>query len=480
MRKTKIVCTLGPATDDENILRELMLAGMNVGRINFSHGNYKDQADRINTFKKIREELKLPIPLLLDTQGPEIRIGKFKNSRGITLVNGQQFTLLNEEELGDETKVSITYKTLFQEIDVGKTILINDGTIELRVDEIRDKDIVCTVIQGGKLTNRKSINIPDFIVNLPGITEKDIEDIKYGIEAGFDYIAASFVRKPKDVLEVREVLKQNAGEHIKIISKIENREGIDNFDEILNVSDGIMVARGDLGVEIPMEEVPILQKQFIKKTYAQGKPVITATQMLESMITNPRPTRAEVSDVANAIYDGSSAIMLSGETASGNFPVECVRTMSSIAVAIEESIKYAKRFKMRDYDLENLNNIFNMNYAVATTATNIDAKAIVSYTNTGDTVRMVSSFGVGCPIFAITQNDITYRQLGLCWNITPKLFEPQENIDKLLHVGLNKLKEEKFLNKNDKVVIAGGTKVLTDLAEDEATMNMVMGGIVVI
>lgn len=479
MRKTKIVCTLGPATDDENILRELMLAGMNVGRINFSHGNYKDQAGRINTFKKIREELKLPIPLLLDTQGPEIRIGKFKTSKGVVLTNGEKFTLINEDEIGDETKVSITYKTLYQEIDVGRTILINDGTIELRVDEIKDKDIICTVIQGGKLTNRKSINIPDFIVNLPGITEKDIDDIKYGIEAGFDYIAASFVRKPKDVLEIREVLKQNGGEHIRIISKIENREGIDNFDEILNVSDGIMVARGDLGVEIPMEEVPILQKQFIKKTQAQGKPVITATQMLESMITNPRPTRAEVSDVANAIYDSSSAIMLSGETASGNFPVECVKTMSSIATAIEKSVKYSKRLKMKEYDLEHSSNAVNMNYAVAITATNIDAKAIVSYTNTGDTVRMVSSFGVGCPIFAITQNEVTYRQLGLCWNITPKLFEPQENIDKLLHVGLNKLKEE-FLVKNDKVVIAGGTKVLTDLTEDEVAMNMVMGGIVVI
>ena len=479
MRKTKIVCTLGPSTDSEEILRGLMLEGMNVARINFSHGNYKDQADRINRFKKIRDELKLPIPLLLDTQGPEIRIGKFANSE-VYLKNGQIFTLLNEDELGDETKVSITYKTLYQEIDIGRIILINDGTIELRVDEIKDKDIVCTVIQGGKLTNRKSINIPDFIVNLPGITEKDIADIKYGIEAGFDYIAASFVRKPQDVIEIREVLKQNGGEHIKIISKIENREGIDNFDSILEVSDGIMVARGDLGVEIPMEEVPIIQKQFIKKTYTQGKPVITATQMLESMIANPRPTRAEVSDVANAIYDGSSAIMLSGETATGKFPVECVKTMSSIAAAIEGSIRYGNRFKTREYDLENSNNVFNMNYAVAITAVNTDAKAIVSYTNTGDTVRMVSSFGVGCPIIAITQNEITYRQLGLCWNITPKLFPPQENIDKLLHVGLNKLKEEQFLNRGDKIVIAGGTRVLTDLEDNEVDMNAVMGGIVVI
>ncbi len=479
MRKTKIVCTLGPATDNENVLRELMLAGMNVGRINFSHGNYKDQADRINTFKRIRDELKLPIPLLLDTQGPEIRIGKFKDSQ-VMLEKGQKFTLLNGDEPGDETKVSITYKSLFEEIEPGRTILINDGTIELRVDEIQGKDIVCTVIQGGKLTNRKSINIPDFIVNLPGITEKDIEDIKYGIEAGFDYIAASFIRKPRDIEEIREVLKTNGGEHVKIIAKIENREGVDNFDAILNVSDGIMVARGDLGVEIPMAEVPILQKQFIKKTIAQGKPVITATQMLESMITNPRPTRAEVSDVANAIFDESSAIMLSGETASGNYPVECVKTMSSIATEIEKTINYSKRFKFKEYNLAEASNEFNMNYAVAITAMNIDAKAVFSYTNTGSTVRMVSSFGIRCPIYAITQNEVTYRQLGLCRNIIPKLYDPQDNINKLLEVGFNDLKEHGAFETGDKIVVAGGTKVLTALNKSETQMNMVMGGIVVV
>ncbi|MDO5556089.1 MAG: pyruvate kinase [Clostridia bacterium] len=310
MRKTKIVCTLGPATDNPEILKELMKAGMNVARINFSHGNYQDQEQRINVFKWIRGELGLPIPLLLDTQGPEIRIGKFDRHK-VLLENGKSFTLLNEDILGDETKVSITYKELYKDVEIGKTILINDGTIELKVKEILNKNIICEIIQGGYLTNRKSINIPDLALNLPSITQKDIEDIKYGIIAGFDYIAASFVRKPEDVLAIKEVLIKNNGEHIKVISKIENREGIDNFDEILNVSDGIMVARGDLGVEIPMEEVPIYQKQFIKKTYKQGKPVITATQMLESMITNSKPTRAEVSDIANAIYDGSGSIMLS-------------------------------------------------------------------------------------------------------------------------------------------------------------------------
>lgn len=477
MRKTKIVCTMGPATDDPEVLKNLMLAGMNVGRINFSHGNYKDQDERIKTFIKIRDELNLPIPLLLDTQGPEIRIGKFKNNEAI-LVNGNTFTLLNDDVLGDESKVSITYKNLYNEIDIGRTILVNDGTIELKVKEIVGKDIVCEVIQGGKLTNRKSINIPDFIVNLPGITEKDIEDIKYGIEAGFDYIAASFVRKPQDVLEIKQVLKENHGEHIKVIAKIENREGINNFDKILEVSDGIMVARGDLGVEIPMEEVPILQKQFIKKTYTQGKPVITATQMLESMISNPRPTRAEVSDVANAIFDGTSAIMLSGETATGMFPVECVKTMNKIAVAVEESIKYWKRFRNRQYNLKDFDYEFNMNYAICGTAESLGAKAIIAYTETGDMPRKVTSFGPGCPVFAITQNRITYRQLGLCWSITPKLFTPQESIDELLHIGLKQLCEEKQLIKGDKVVIAGGSKALTNLSPDEVSLNSAIGGIV--
>lgn len=477
MRKTKIVCTLGPATDNIEILKELMLEGMNVARINFSHGNYQDQEDRINMFKKVRDELKMPIPLLLDTQGPEIRIGKFENNE-IFLDKGQEFTLINNDEAGNKTKVSITYKTLYKEIDIGRTILVNDGTIELRVKEIKEKDIVCEVIQGGKLTNRKSINIPDFKVNLPGITEKDINDIKYGIKAGFDYIAASFVRKPQDVMEIRKVLKDNGGEHIKIISKIENREGIDNFDKILDVSDGIMVARGDLGVEIPMEEVPIYQKEFIKKTYKQGKPVITATQMLESMITNSRPTRAEVSDVANAIYDGSSGIMLSGETASGNFPVECVKIMNKIAIKIESSIKYWKRYKEREYNLSSSDCDFIMNNAVCTTAMNVDAKAIIAYTNTGNTARMVSSFGPGCPIFAITQNEVIYRQLGLCWGIIPKIFDKQPNIDVLLHKGFDKLREEKYLNKGDKVVIAGGTKVLTDVPTEELQKNNVIGGVV--
>ena len=477
MRKTKIVCTLGPTTDNEKILEKMMLAGMNVARINFSHGNYTDQQDRIEMFKKVRDKLKLPIPLLLDTKGPEIRIGKFEDKK-VTLYEGDTFTLLNEDVIGDSTKVSITYKDLYKEIPVGTVILINDGTIEVKVKEIIEKDIVCEVIHGGDLTNTKSINIPGMKLSLPGLTEKDIQDIKYGIEVGFDYIAASFIRTPEDVLAIRKVLKDNNGEHIKIISKIENREGVNNFDEIMQVSDGIMVARGDLGVEIPMEEIPIYQKQFIKKSALTGKIVIIATQMLESMILNPRPTRAEVSDVANAIFDGTSAIMLSGETATGKYPVECVKTMNDIAVTTENSIKYWKKFKSRQYDIQNLDYGCNVSYAVCTTAMNIDAKAILAYTNTGNTVKKLTGFMPQCPIFAITQNEIMYRQLGLYWNVVPKLFAPQESIDKLLHEGINELKQEKFLTRDDKIVVAGGKKALADLEEDETQINNVIGGIV--
>ncbi len=474
MRKTKIVCTLGPAVDSEEKLRRLMLAGMNVGRINFSHGNYQDQEERINLFKKVRTELGLPIPLLLDTKGPEIRIGKFENN-GIMLENGATFILLNEDKLGNENEVSVSYKELYKDVSVGSTILVNDGTIELTVKEINNKDIICTVIHGGKLTNTKSINIPNLILNLPSITQKDEEDIKYGIKVGFDYIAASFVRKPTDVLAIREVLKQNHGEHIKIISKIENREGIDNFDKILEVSDGIMVARGDLGVEIPMEEVPVLQKQFIKKTYRAGKPVITATQMLESMCDNPRPTRAEVSDVANAVFDGSSAIMLSGETAMGKFPVECVKTMDTIAKKVESTIKYWKRFRNRVYEEPSNNYEFHINHSICASAMNVEAKLILTYTECGDTPRLISSFGPQCPIYAVTKNEITYSQLGLSWNIRPILVKEEgDNIEKILEKAIENLKAEGIITTDDCIIVSGGK---TELAAQSALSRMI-GGVI--
>lgn len=474
MRKTKIVCTLGPATDSEEVLKNLMLEGMNVARINFSHGNYQDQEGRINMFKKVRDELKLPVSLLLDTQGPEIRIGKFAENQ-IFLDKGQEFTLTNSDDLGDKTKVSITYKTLYQEIDVGRTILVNDGTIELKVKEIKDKDIVCEVIQGGKLTNRKSINIPGMNINLPSITQKDIDDIKFGIIAGFDYIAASFVRKPEDVLAIRKILEENDGTHIKIISKIENREGINNFDKILEVSDGIMVARGDLGVEIPMEEVPVRQKEFISKCAKAGKPVITATQMLESMILNPRPTRAEVSDVANAIYDMSTSIMLSGESATGIYPIECVKTMAKISETIEDSIKYWKRFKNKEYAKENKDLEYSLNYSTCTTAMELNAKAIFAYTNTGRTATMLAGFFPQCPIYIITDNEITYRQMALLWNINPILVDKDEDIDKMINNGIEIAKKYNYVKKDDIIVIAGGASILS--CHDEATTNRTIGGV---
>lgn len=336
MRKTKIICTLGPAVDKPETLKRLMLAGMNVGRINFSHGNYQDQEERIENFKKVREEVGKNVSLMLDTKGPEIRIGKFENGE-IWLEPNDTFTLKAEDVIGNKNYVSITYKNLYNEVNIGTIILINDGLIKVKVTDIKGTDIICKVIDGGKLTNTKSINIPGMEINLTNPTEKDIEDIKFGIKVGFDCIAASFIRSAQDILNIRNVLKENGGDNIKIIAKIENRQGIDNFDDILEVADGIMVARGDLGVEIPMEEVPIRQKEIIRKCNRIGKPVIIATQMLESMTSNPRPTRAEVNDVANAVYDMANYVMLSGETATGKYPIECVETMSRICEAVEKA-----------------------------------------------------------------------------------------------------------------------------------------------
>ena len=474
MRKTKIICTLGPAVDNPEILEQLMLAGMDVARINFSHGNYEEQQDRIERVKEVRKKVNKPISLLLDTKGPEIRIGKFVKDM-IMLNKGDTFILTNKDILGDETKVSVTYKNLYNEVQIGTKILINDGTIETIVRKIEDQDIICEVINGGKLTNRKSINIPGMNINLPSITQKDIEDIKFGIIAGFDYIAASFVRKPEDVMAIRKILEENNGTHIKIIAKIENREGINNFDKILEVSDGIMVARGDLGVEIPMEEVPIRQKEFISKCSKAGKPVIIATQMLEYMILNPRPTRAEVSDVANAIYDMSSCIMLSGESATGNYPIECVRTMAKISETIEKSIKYWKRFKNKDCKTENKDLEFSLNYSTCCTAMELNAKAIFAYTNTGRTATMLSGFLPQCPIHIITDNEIAYRQMSLLWNINPILVGNNRNIDEMINEGVEKAKQNNYIQKDDIIVIAGGASILS--CHDGATTNRTIGGV---
>lgn len=474
MRKTKIICTLGPAVDSEEKIEGLIKAGMNVARLNFSHGDYKEQEGRVELLKKVREGMNVPVALMLDTKGPEIRIETFEKGEAY-LEEGAKFTLVNETILGDDTKVSVTYKNLANEVSIGTKILINDGTIEIVVKEIKDKDVVCQVINGGKLSNKKSINIPNSTIALPSLTDKDIEDIKFGIEKGFDYVAASFVRKPEDIVNIRKILCENGGSHIKIIAKIENREGIDNFDKILEEADGIMVARGDLGVEIPMEEVPIYQKAFISKCCMAGKPVITATQMLESMVNSPRPTRAEVSDVANAIYDQTSAIMLSAETAAGKYPIECVETMSKIAKKIESSIKYWKRFKDREYCLGKTNLEYNLNYSTCMTAMNMDAKAIFAYTNTGKTVKTLAGFLPKCPIYAITDNKDIYKQLSLIFGVRSIYIEGQENINKMIDEGVNIAEKLKIVKKGDLIAVAGGSSMLS--GKNNLEMNKTIGGI---
>ena len=476
MRKTKIVCTIGPATESKETLKELIKAGMNVARINFSHGGFEEQVEKVNNLKAAREELGVPVALMLDTKGPEIRTGKLQEGK-VTLEAGNQITLVTEDILGDASKTSVSYHNLYKEVNKGTVILIDDGSIETVVNHVEGTSIVCDITHGGILGSRKSINVPGLKLNLPSLTPKDIQDIKDGILAGFDYIAASFVRRAQDVLDIRKILKENGGDDIRIISKIENREGIENFDEILEASDGIMVARGDLSVEIPMEEVPILQKQFIKKCYHAGKPVITATQMLESMMNSPRPTRAEVSDVANAIFDVTGAIMLSGETAMGNYPIECVQTMDKIATSIEASIKYWKRFRNRECDFKDRNYEFKINHSVCSTAMNMEAKAIFAFTRAGDTPRMISGFSPYCPIYAVTQDERTYRQLSLSWGVYPILITEEETVNQLLAKGIKQVKAKGDLQEGDTIVIAGGASVVPSTKDNEDTINRTIGGV---
>ena len=475
MRKTKIVCTIGPASESETVLKKLMLAGMNTARINFSHGGFKEQEEKINRIKKVREELNLPVALLLDTKGPEVRIGKFEDGE-IFLKEGDNFCLTTDKIWGNQYEFSVSYQDLPQEVGHGDKMLIDDGLIEVEVVTVKANKIYCKVLTGGKLTNRKSVNIPGKKLHFPSMTEKDKEDIINGIQAGFDYIAASFVRSAKDVLEIRKLLQENGGEKLKIISKIENQEGVENFDEILDVSDGIMIARGDLSVEIPMAKVPVIQKEFIKKTYLQGKIVITATQMLDSMINNPRPTRAEVSDISNAIYDATSAIMLSGESATGKYPVECVELMNEIAKETEDSIKYWKRFLGRNYDLENKGYRFNIYNGICTSAMNLKAKAILAYTVSGDTPGILSAFCPVCPIYAITSDPMVARQMNLEFNVYPIVVEHKVNTDSMIQAAIEKLQLEQKVAKGDTIIIAGGASILPDM--QEAEINKVIGGII--
>ena len=453
MRKTKIICTLGPASESEEKLREIMLAGMNVARFNFSHGSHEEHKRKFDRVVKIREELGLPVATLLDTKGPEIRLKDIEGGR-TELVNGQKFTLTTEDMLGTNEMVSITYANLIHDISVGTTILIDDGLIEMVVDEITDTDIVCTVVNGGPISNHKGVNVPGAELSMPYLSEQDKSDIMFGCDMGFDFIAASFVRCKEDILAVRKIIDENSS-HMKIIAKIENMQGIRNLEEIVDVSDGIMVARGDMGVEIPMEEVPVIQKEMIKMAEAQGKQVITATQMLDSMIKNPRPTRAEVADVANAIYDGTTAIMLSGETAAGAYPVEAVTTMAKIAERTEQDINYNERLKKRE-NITNYDTTTAISHATCTTAKDLNAAAIITVTISGFTAGMISKYKPSCPIIACSVSPKICRQMNLYWGVTPVWIPRENSADDLFDDAVRAAQEAGYIKKGDTVVLTAG------------------------
>jgi len=456
MRKTKIVCTLGPAVSDRDTLRELMLKGMNCARLNFSHGSHPEHLERVNMIKELREELGVQVALMLDTKGPEIRTKSLAAGK-VELEKGASFTLYCKEYEGNDTGVSVTYGNLCREISPGARVLIDDGLIELLVLEITDGEIRCVVVNGGALGNNKSINLPDCSINLPSVTERDELDIAFAAQHDFDFIAASFVRKASDVEAIRRVLEAQGGADIRIISKIENQEGVTNADEIIEASDGIMVARGDLGVEIPAEEVPLVQKMLIRKCVRKGRPVITATQMLDSMIRHPRPTRAEVSDVANAVFDGTSCVMLSGETASGKYPLDALGTMVRIVERAEKAKAYAPTYKSAKEDEVTIADAIT--YAACTTASALDAEAIIAVTTSGQTARMISRFRPDCPIIAVTPIQKTMRQLAISWGVVPCIGESAETADELFHIGISKAKETKLIEAGDLVVITSGVPI---------------------
>lgn len=455
MRKTKIICTIGPASDSEEKLKELMLAGMNVARFNFSHGTHKEQLEKFNRVLKARKEVGLPVATLLDTKGPEIRLRDFENGK-VELKTGQMFILTTDDILGNETRASITYANLKNDIEIGMAILIDDGLIEMMVEEIRGNDICCRVINGGFVSNHKGVNVPGAILSMPYISAVDREDIIFGVEHGFDFVAASFARTKEDILEVRRILDER-GSKMKIIAKIENMQGINNLKEILEVSDGIMVARGDMGVEVAMEEVPILQKRMIKMAVAQGKHVITATQMLESMIKNPRPTRAEATDIANAIYDGTTAIMLSGESAAGLYPVEAVKTMARIAERAEQDIDYRSRMQRRQSETEVESDITTaISYATCSVAMDLKAAAIITVTLSGFTANMIARYKPQCKIIGCTVDEKVCRQLNLLWGVNPIMIKKEETTDALFEEAVFKCKQAGLVKAGDTVVITAG------------------------
>ncbi|MCI5823134.1 MAG: pyruvate kinase [Lachnospiraceae bacterium] len=454
IRKTKIICTMGPSTEKPGVLEELMLAGMNVARFNFSHGDHEEQLSRLKALRENRQKLHLPVAALMDTKGPEIRLKEFTDGK-VMLSAGQTFTLTTEDVMGDENRVSISYKNLPKDVTVGTHILIDDGLIEMQVSSIQGNDIVCQVINGGKVSNKKGVNVPNVDLSMEYISPKDYKDIVFAVKEDFDFIAASFVRTAADVKELRDILHEHGGDAIKIIAKIENNQGIQNIDEIIEAADGIMVARGDMGVEIPMEDVPVIQKMIIKKAYNAGKVVVTATQMLDSMMTHPRPTRAEATDVANAIYDGTSAIMLSGETAAGDYPVEAVKTMDRIAMRTEQDINYLSRLKSREYN-EKPSITDAISHTACMMAGDLDATSIVTVTKSGRTARMISKYRPQSPIIGGSLSPKVCRQLNLSWGVIPLLIEEKQDADELFEHAMNRCKEEGLLEEGDTVVLTAG------------------------
>lgn len=453
IRKTKIVCTMGPNLFEKHLIAPLMKAGMNVARFNFSHGTYETHQHYYDEVCRIRDELGLPVATMLDTKGPEIRVRSFKNGR-VTLQNGQLFTLTTDEVEGDEERVSITYKELPQDIAVGSSILIDDGLIGMQVERIDGADIVCRVLNGGVVSNNKGVNIPNAHLSMPFISEKDHQDILFAIKNGYDFIAASFTRCADDIMQIRHILQENNCHTINIIAKIENMEGVEYIDEILRVVDGVMVARGDLGVEVPLEDVPSLQKKLIQRGIAAGKPVITATQMLDSMIKNPRPTRAEATDVANAIYDGTSAIMLSGESAVGAYPVEAVETMVRIALRAEADMDYIRRFSRDTSASTDVTNAIS--HATVTSAHDLNASAIITVTKSGSTARILSRYRPACVIVGCTTEKPVWRQLALSWGTVPLMIAEESNTDDLFEHAVDAAVQNGLVHDGELVVLTAG------------------------
>ena len=457
MRKTKIICTLGPASESEEVIEKLILTGMDAARFNFSHGTHESHLALLTRVKNVRDRLGRPLATILDTKGPEIRIRSFASGK-IELAEGDTFTLTTREVEGDNTIVSVTYANLHNEVSVGTHLLIDDGLVDIEVTEIKGQDIICRVVTGGPLSNNKSINIPNTHISLPALTEKDKGDLKFAVENDFDFVAASFVRQASDVEEIRAVLDSHGGQHIGIIAKIENQEGVDNLEEILKVADGLMVARGDLGVEIPAQDVPVIQKRMIKAAIAQGKHVVTATQMLDSMIRNPRPTRAEVSDVANAVFDGTGCVMLSGETASGKHPVEALKTMVDIVTTAENATNYWKRFRKSTVD--HTSSITDaISHTACLTAMDLKAAAILTATETGHTARMTTRYRPGCLVVALTTNERVRRQLAITWGVAPYLSGTVDSTDRLFSLCVESAKKEGVVQEGDTVVITAGVPI---------------------